>query len=400
MRPEPIVALEIGTGKIVALVGEVGADGFVMITGMGVHESKGVRKGEIVDLDTAAACVRAAIQDAEESAKVDIGEVHLAVSGGHIRGVINTGRVRVLSSDRIISDDDIDSVTEVAKSMSIPEDREILHTVPQHYCINDQQYVTNPAGMEGGTLTLNMLILHGVVSRIRNTVRAVRSLPLGVADVVFGGLCSGLAILTPEQKESGVVVIDMGAGTTDYVVYADSVVAASGSIAVGGDHVANDIALAFNIHVQRAETLKKEHGSAMLDESRSAESISLPAEVGFPASTIKIGALDAVINARMDELLDIVKKQLSDKILGHVGAGVVLTGGLSALNGVTDLASTVFGLPCAIGKPRNVSGLASAIDGPECATCVGLIQHAHMTAGQEEAGLGGWLKNMFGWGGR
>lgn len=400
MGLEPIVALEIGTGKIAAIVGEVGADGFVMITGMGIHESKGVRKGEIVDLDTAAACVRAAIQEAEENGKLDIGEVYLAVSGGHIRGVINSGRVRVLSSDKIISEEDVDSVTEVAKSMNIPEDREILHTVPQHYCINDQQYVTNPVGMEGITLTLNMLILHGVISRIRNTVRTVRSLPLGVADVVFAGLCSGLAVLTPEQKESGVIVLDIGAGTTDYVVYADSVVAASGSIAVGGDHVANDIALAFNIHVQRAEVLKKEHGSATIDASRSDESISLPAEVGFPASTIKIGALDTVINARMDELFDIVKKQLSNDILRHVGAGVVLTGGLSALKGVTELASSVFGLPCAIGKPRNVSGLASAIDGPECATCVGLIQHAHRTSGKEETGLGGWLKNMFGIGGR
>lgn len=400
MGPEPIVALEIGTSKVAALVGEVGEDGFLMITGMGVHESRGVRKGEIIDLDTAAVCVRAAIQEAEENGKLDIGEVHLAVSGGHIRGAINTGRVRVLGPDRVVTQDDVESVFEVAKSMSIPEDREILHTVPQHYCINDQHYVTNPVGMEGVTLTLNMLILHGVMSRIRNTVRAVRSLPMGVADVVFSGLCAGLAVLTPEQKESGVIVMDLGAGTTDYVVYADSVVAASGSIAVGGDHVANDIALAFNIPIQRAEALKKEHGCAMLNQVRAGESLSLPPEVGFAGTTIKIGALDAVINSRMDELFEMIKKQLSDNIMRHVGAGVVLTGGLSALNGVTDLASSVFELPCAIGRPRNVSGLASAIEGPECAVCCGLIQHAHKTSSREERGLGGWIKNIFGMGTR
>lgn len=396
MAPEPIVALEIGTGKIAALVGEVGEDGFVVITGMGVHESKGVRKGEIIDLDTVAACVRGAIQEAEESGKVDIGEVHLAVSGGHIRGAINTGRVRVLGPDRIISEDDVESVLEVAKSMSIPEDREILHTVPQHYCINDEHYVTNPVGMEGVTLTLNMLILHGVISRIRNTVRAVRSIPLGVADVVFSGLCAGLSVLTPQQKESGVIVIDIGAGTADYVVYADSVVAAAGSLAVGGDHVVNDIALAFNIPVQRAEALKREYGSAVVNRGHAAESISLPPEVGFPGTTIKIGALDAVINARMDEIFQMVKMQLSEGVMRNIGAGVVLTGGLSAMKGVTDLASSVFDRPCAIGKPRNVSGLTSAIDGPECAVCCGLIQYAHRNASQEQPGLGGWFKSLFG----
>ncbi len=396
MGPEPIVALEIGTGKIAALVGEVGEDGFIVITGMGIHESKGVRKGEIIDLDTAAACVRGAIQEAEESGKVDIGEVHLAVSGGHIRGAINTGRIRVLGSDKIITEDDVDSVLDVAKTMSIPDDREILHTVPQHYRINDQHSVTNPVGMEGVTLTLNMLILHGVISRIRNTVRAVRSIPLNVADVVFGGLCAGLSVLTPQQKESGVIVIDIGAGTTDYVVYADSVVAAAGSIAVGGDHVVNDIALAFNIPVQRAEALKKEHGSAMTQTESAQESISLPPEVGFPGTTVKISALNTVINARMDELFDMVKKQVGEKVIANVGAGVVLTGGLSALKDVTDLASLVFGLPCAIGKPRNVSGLTSAIDGPECSVACGLIQYAHRNADADSKGLGGWIKNLFG----
>lgn len=400
MGPEPIVALEIGTGKIAALVGEVRDDGCLLITGMGVHESRGVRKGEIIDLDTASVCVRAAIQQAEESGKVDIGEVHLAVSGGHIRGAVNAGRVRVLGSDRLVSEEDVESVEEVARSMNIPDDREILHTIPQHYCIDDTHYVMNPVGMEASTLTLSMLILHARRTRIRNTVRAVRSLPLNVADVVFGGLCAGLAVLTPEQKESGVIVVDIGAGTTDYVVYADSVVAASGSIAVGGDHVVNDIALAFNIPLQRAEALKKEFGCA-LSEDEDVEAISLPPEVGFAGTTIKIGALKKVIIARMEELFEMLMNEIGGNIVRNIGAGVVLTGGLSALKGVTDLGSDVFELPCAVGRPRNVSGLASATDSPEFSVCCGLILHAHRTSGSGKRGLfGGWLKGILGLGGK
>ena len=225
----------------------MGEDGYLVITGMGIHDSKGGRKGEIIDLDTVSHCVRASIQDAEESGKVDIGEVHLAVSGGHIRGTVNSGRIRVLSSDNLITEDDLDSVSEVAKSMSIPDDREILHTIPPHYCINYERNVTNPVGMEGVTLTLNMLILHGVIRRLRNTVRAVRSLPMGVADVVFGGLCAGLAVLTPQQKECGQMVIDLGGGTTCSVVYAYSVTAAAGTITIGGDDEVKEIELACHV---------------------------------------------------------------------------------------------------------------------------------------------------------
>lgn len=398
MGPEPIVALEIGTGKIAALVGEVREDGSLMITGMGVHESRGVRKGEIVDLDTAAICVRAAIQEAEESGKVDVAEVHLAVSGGHIRGSVNTGRLRILGTDGIVSERDAENVVEVAKSMNIPEDREILHSIPQHYSIDDDQLVTNPVGMEGAILGLNVLILHAVRSRIRNTVRAVRSLPLQVADVVFGGLCSALAVLTPEQKESGVIVIDIGAGTTDYVVYADSVVASAGSIAVGGDHIVNDIALAFNIPLQRAEILKKEHGSALYSGRDDSRNLTIPPEVGFPGTQIRLSALNGVINSRLDELFSMIKKQLGEQVLRHIGAGVVLTGGVSALNGLTELASSIFDLPCAVGRPRNVSGITAAIDSPEFAVCCGLIIYAHRTASREEPGFGGWLKSLLGFG--
>lgn len=400
MGVEPIVALEIGTNKIAALVGEVRDDGCLLITGMGVHESRGVRKGDIIDLDTASVCVRAAIQQAEESGKVDIGEVHLAVSGGHIRGGVNAGRVRILGPDRLVTEEDVESVEEVARAMNIPDDREILHTIPQHYCIDDAHYVMNPVGMEASTLTLSMLIMHARRARIRNTVRAVRSLPLNVADVVFGGLCAGLAVLTPEQKESGVIVIDIGGGTADYVVYADSVVAASGSIAVGGDHVVNDIALGFNIPIHRAEALKKQYGCAFSpDEDR--EAISLPAEVGFPSTTLKIGVLKKVIVARMQELFEMLRNEIGANIIRNIGAGVVLTGGLSALKGVTDLASDVFELPCAVGRPRNVSGLASATDSPEFSVCCGLILHAHRASGPDKPGfLGGLIKGIFGLGGR
>ena len=399
MPAPPVVALEIGTSKIVALVGELRDDGCVMITGMGERPATGIRKGEIVDFENAVVCVRSALLMAEENGRVAIRQVHLAISGSHVRSVVNRGAVPVIEKAGEVTREDIEQVMEVARAVNLSPDRDILHTICQHFCIDDQQKVIKPEGMEGARLSLDMLVIHGVRSRIRNAVKVVRNLSVDVQDVVFSGLCSALAVLTPEQKKSGAIVIDMGGGTTDYLAYADNIVAAAGTLGVGGDHITNDVALAFSIPTSQAEQLKRRSGSAVVDSQESLGSVKLPAEGGFPARTISLKSLNTVINARADEVLEMVRKRLEEEAgaLHHVGAGIILTGGCVWLRGLTKLAEKIFGMPCTIGKPRNVAGLTAAVERPEHATCSGLVQYGFKTSdGREQGSLGDWLKGLFG----
>jgi cell division protein FtsA len=399
MALPPVVALEIGTTKVLAFVGEIREDGHVMITGMGEHPSAGVRKGEVIDLENAVTCVRSVLATAEETGKVSIRQVHLALSGGHIQTLVSRGMVPVRSKTGEITESDVAQVRDVAKAVNLSADREILHSIGQHYCIDDQERVVRPDGMEGAKLSLDMLVVHGIRGRMHNVAKVVRSVPVGVQDVAFSGLCSALSVLTPEQKKSGVIVIDIGGGTTDYVVYADDVVAAAGALGIGGDHITNDIALAFNIPTSQTESLKREHGSAFIEPGIGSKKVEVPADVGFPGRSVSLKSLSTVINARVDEMLGTVKRRIEkDNLLRYVGAGVVLTGGVANMKGMTKLAEKVFGLPCSIGRPRNISGLAVATSGPEYATASGLVQLGFkwMAEHQQNRSFGDWLMELFG----
>ena len=398
MALAPVVALEIGTAKTVALVGESRDDGTTMITGIGEHPTTGVRKGEITDLESALICVRAALQAAEDNAQVTIREVHLALSGGHIQSVVNRGSAPVIDPAGEITEEDVQHVMNIARAVNLPPDREILHTICQHFHIDDQEKVVRPEGLEGAKLAVDMLALYGVRSRMRNTVKVVRTVPMEVQDVAFSGLCSALAVLTPEHKESGVLLIDLGAGTTDYVAYAADTVAAAGAIGVGGDHVTNDIALAFNIPARQAEALKRESGGAMVDPSARAQRLTLPPDVGFPERTITLHALQTVMNARLDETLTMIRSRIDPEIVSHIGAGVVLTGGGARCKDARLLAERIFGMPCSLGTARGVSGLATAISGPEYATAIGMVRYGFKTAARAEPNslIGSWWQKMFG----
>jgi cell division protein FtsA len=398
---DPVAALEIGTSKIIAMVGEMREDGTVMITGVGERPSSGVRKGEIIDLENATVCAKAALEEAEETSNVSLGQIYVTISGGHIRGLVNRGAVPVRDPDGLVSEDDVDEVMEVARAISLPADREIIHTICRHFCIDDQEQVIKPEGMVGAKLSVDMLVLHGVRGLLRNTERVVEQIPMEVQDVAFGGLCSALSVLTIEQKTSGVVVIDLGGGTTDYMAYAGGVVACGGALGVGGDHVTNDMAIAFNIPMARAEKLKKEIGCATIAAAIDPPKISLPAEVGFPGRTINLRSMHTVINARVDEIFSMIKKRLDeDNVLPMVGAGIVLTGGGAHLKGVTDLAETVFGVPCFVGSPRGVTGIALATEGPEYAACCGLVQYGFRVQDRPNSGsnslLGSFMKTLLG----
>ncbi len=397
---DPVAALEIGTSKVIAMVGEMREDGTVMITGVGEHQSSGVRKGEIVDFENIVVCAQAALEEAERISNVVLGDIYLSVSGGHIRGTISSGSIPVLAPDGVVSEDDVDEVSDIARAINLSDDREVIHTMHRHFSVDDQERVLRPEGMVGTKLSLDMLVLHGVRSLLQNTSRVVEQMQVEVHDMVFSGLCSALSVLTAEQKKSGVVVIDLGGGTTDYMAYADGVVACGGALGVGGDHITNDIASAFNIPMGRAEKLKKEVGSATVLSVLEPARISLSAEVGFPERTINVRSMHTVINARMNETFSMVKKRLDDAhVLSMVGAGIVLTGGGAHLKGVTELAETVFGVPCFIGIPRGVAGIATATDGPEYAACCGLVQYGFRMQGDSQASgsvLGSFVRTLLG----
>lgn len=400
MAMPPIVALEIGTAKVCALVGEAREDGSIMITGIGQCPSCGVRKGVIIDLEKAQACVRAAIQEAEQSGNVEIRQVYLALSGGHIQGVVNPGSVPVFDPDRGITESDTEEVREIAKAIHLPHDADILHTIPQLYAVDDHPVrVANPLGMQGAKLSLDMLIIHCARNLLQNAAQAAKNVGLDVKDVAFGGLCSALAALTSEQKECGVALVDLGAGTTSAVVYADGTIASAGGLAVGGDHISNDIAQAFSISLKRAELLKQESGSAIVDTGAHFQRIAIPQEFGFPSGFVAMSDLNTVINARVDEMFRIVRHDLDKKrLLLKLGAGIVLTGGGARLRGVVTAAERVFEIPCSVGKPKNFSGMSTAHEGPEYAALLGLIRYAVRSESQSDGKvtLKGLLGNLLG----
>ena len=399
MSADPIVGIEIGTSKVLAMVGEFREDGIVTITGLGEKSASGVQKGQITDSTNALQCVRAVLEMAEARSNVSIREVLLAVSGAHIKGFVNRGTIAVYDTESGITDDDVEEAKEVARNVSLPEERLVLHSISQHFSIDGQHRVMRPEGMAGGQLSHDMLILHGVRNRLNDAIMVVDKLHVDVHDMACSGLCSALAVLTPEQKRSGAIVIDIGGGTTDYVAYAEGVVAAAGVLSVGGDHITNDIGIAFSVPTTQAEGLKLDDGSAIVEKSPDPATISLAAEGGFPGRTINVRSLHTVIHLRCEEIMKKILDRLKEAdVLHHVGAGLVLTGGSAHMRGMTVLAEKVFGLPCIIGKPLNVSGLATATAGPEYATVSGLVQYG-FRSGRGPGGstpLRGWLRGLFG----
>jgi cell division protein FtsA len=394
MAIPPIAALEIGTSRTVVCVGETDESGRMKITGVGSYPTTGVRKGQIVDLTQARVGVESAAKQAEKKSSVSIWQVLLATSGGHIQSVVNPGMLTIRSADRVVSREDIEEVTENAQSLPLEGERQVLHTIRQAFTVDEQPGIVKPEGMRCKMLTLNVMAVHGLKSRIDNAVTVAKSAQLEVTDVAFSGICAALAVLTPEQKRNGVVLIDLGGGTTNYVAYCNNVISAVGCIAVGGDHVTNDIAQAFNMTQTRAEELKRAEGCAVLDSEASARRVALPAEVGFEERMLSCKALHTVINARMDETFRVLRSKLSDAgVLPHLGGGVVLTGGGAYLRKVSDLAQRVFGLPCRIGLPVNVDGLDTVEQPAALSTAAGLVLYGQMT--YEDRGLFSPLKNLF-----
>lgn len=374
---EPIVALEIGTSRVRVFVGEAREDGGLMITAVGDAASSGMRKGEMYHFESVCACVETALRQAEEAANLAIHQVYLAMSGSQIEGMPNRGELPV---DGEITQDHVDHVLRVAKEVTLPADRQILHSIVGQYSVDGLCGVM-PVGMVGKTLAVDVLLVHGLYSRMINLVRVVKARKLEVAELLFSGLCSAMAVLSAEQKRQGALLIDLGGGTTDYVVYAQEKIADAGVIGVGGDHVTNDLARAFCISTNEAEALKLRHGDAMVSAAGRTRRIPLPETAGEGPRTAKQSDLQTIVHLRLEEIFGLIRARLQQRNLLHLlGGGVVLTGGGAHLKNIDQLAQKVFGLPCEIGAPRNVSGLAANLAVPEYATGVGAVLCAYKSA--------------------
>ena len=369
-----IVGLEIGTSKVCAVVGELSGEA-LNVVGLGQARSRGVRKGEIADAPMAEEDVRHAIVEAEQMADVEIRSVYLGVSGGHFRGFNNRGVHPVVSSDREISEDDVQDVIKNAKTINLPAQNHVIHAIRQHFLVDGQDGITNPVGMLGARVEVDVHVVHGNLNRLQNAIRAVKGLQLDVDDIVFNGLAASLALLSNEQKELGSLVIDIGGGTTEYVVYMNGIIKHTGVLAVGGDHVSNDLAYGLKVPLSRAEQLKIDHGSALLDEESKGKTVALTNELGLTTKSVNLEHLRRIMSLRLEEIFQLIAADLEQaEAANYLRAGVFLCGGGARIPQIAKLAEQVLQMPVTIGKTNSISGLKSALDQPEFATAIGLVK--------------------------
>jgi len=400
-KRDTLVGIEIGTSKICVTVGEGREDGSVQILGIGETPSRGVRKGEIVDFNTAMHCVNDALADAEEKSGMAIETVWVAVTGSHIQSFNSRGGIRISPEREEIDETDLRDVEINAKEVNIPPENTFIHTMIQRYYIDGQEGVLNPVGMLGHRLEGDFHIIHGVTTRIQNTLRCIREAGVDIEDVVVNSLCSSQMLIDQNHKNLGSLVIDIGGGTTDYMLFHDGSVADSGVLAVGGDHVTNDISIGLRIPITKAEKLKREEGSVSFEDVLPSDMISLKSDTGFSGRDIQRQMLNTIIHARMRELFEQIRKKLDETLpLDLLGGGIILTGGSSKLDGLTGLAEEVFGVPVSLTKPQSVTGPTSAFESPEYSTPIGLLRYAHsiQSSAPEEGfldGIGSRIGKLF-----
>lgn len=369
-----IVGLEIGTSKVCAVVGDLSPDGALNIVGLGQARSRGVRKGEIADAPKAEEDVRHAIVEAEAMADVEIRSVYLGVTGGHVRGFNNRGVHPVVSADREICEEDVQDVIKNAKTINLPAQNHVIHAIRQHFLVDGQDGIVNPVGMLGSRVEVDVHVVHGSLNRLQNAIRTVKGLQLEVDDIVYTGLASSLALLSNEQKELGSLVIDIGGGTTEYVVYANGIIKHTGVLAVGGDHVSNDLAYGLKVPLSRAEQLKIEHGSALVEEACKGQTLTLSNESG-PAKVLSLENLRRIMSVRLEEIFQLIAQDLEQAdALDYLRGGVLLCGGGSRVPQIARLAESILRMPVSVGRTNTISGLKSALDQPEFACAIGLVK--------------------------
>ena len=368
-----VVGLDIGTTKVCAIVAEIGTEGAVDIVGIGNSPSRGLRKGVVVDIDATVDSVRRAVEDAELMAGVEIRQAFVGIAGGHIKGINSRGVIAITGKNREVTRQDVERVIDAAKAVALPVDREVIHILPQEFIIDDQGGIKEPVGMCGTRLEAEVHIVTGAVASAQNIIKCVNKAGLEVQDIVLQQLASSEACLTPEEKELGCVLIDIGGGTTDIAVFVDGSIYHTAVLAVGGDMLTNDIAIGLRTPRPEAESIKRKYGCAMPAMVKPEEKVEVPSVGGRRPRTLTRQTLCEIVQPRLEELLSLVDREVRRAgYHGRVNGGVVVTGGSSIMEGVPELAEQVFDMPVRRGVPRGVGGLTDVISKPRFATGVGL----------------------------
>jgi len=392
------VGLEIGTSKTCIVVGEVKPDGAVKILGIGVTKSAGVRKGELSDFPQARACLKDALARAEDASDVEIGSVFLSVTGSHLTGVNNRGIFRLPENQESILPEHLEEAREMARDVHYPQDHASLHTIVRTYLVDGLEQTASPIGLFAKTVEVDFHVVHGISNRIQNSIKLVRECPLEVDDIVFAPIATAQMALDREQRLRGALLIDIGGGTTDYALYLDGSIAASGCIPVGGDHVTNDIHLVTGLPFSKAEKLKILEGTASADASLSVGVAKLTDENGFADVEVKRVILNEVIRQRLQETLELVRARLPKGGIEAIGSGVFLTGGTSLMHGFSELAFDVFGRDIYRPEtPENTDLAHPSFKDPQFATAIGLIRYAQIieTETQKSPGFFGKIFSLF-----
>jgi cell division protein FtsA len=396
-----IVGLDIGTSKIEAIVGEVGHEGTIEILGIGSAPSNGLKKGVVVNIESTVQSIQRAVEEAELMAGCQIHSVYTGIAGSHIKSYNSTGVVAIRVQE--VSRGDVDRVMDAARAIAIPADQRILHVLPQEYIIDGQEGIRDPVGMSGVRLEARVHLVTGAVSAAQNIVKCVERCGLKVDDIILEQLASSHAVLTEDEKDLGVCLVDIGGGTTDIAVFANGAIVHSAVIPIAGDQVTNDIAVALRTPTQYAEEIKIKYACALRQLADPGETIEVPGVGDRPARRLSRQTLASVVEPRYEELLQLVQAELrrsgSEEL---IAAGVVLTGGSSRMEGVVDLAEEIFHMPVRLGIPHGVTGLLEVVRNPIHSTGVGLLLFAQSARVDQEArpvdsGFRGILARMKSW---
>ena len=398
-----IVGLDIGTSKIACIVAEAAPDGRLDIVGIGTHPSKGLRRGVVVNIESTVESIRLAVEEAELMADVDIRKVYVGIAGSHIRGYNSHGVVATKNGE--VTEEDVTRVVEAAKAMNIPADQQILHVLPQEYIIDRQDGIREPVGMSGVRLETRVHVITGAVSSAQNIIKCCNRCDLDVADMVLEQIASSEAVLSQDEKDIGVLLVDIGGGTTDIAVFIDGAIRHTAVIPVGGDHLTNDLVAGLRTSAREADVLKKKYGSCMSSMISPEETVEVPRVGGRPPQSMPRQVMAQLLEPRMQELFELVREELDRSGYKELAAaGVVLTGGSSLLEGSQELADEIFELPVRIGRPQDIGGLVDVVNSPIYATGVGLIKYGqryraeqqHYYSDESKGGVLSSIKRWFG----
>jgi len=386
-KETPIVGLDIGTSKICALIGEAGPDHTIRVLGFGESKSEGLGKGVVINIERTIAAIHQAIEEAESQAGLDANSVVVGISGGHIKSMNSRGMTGVGRNDKEITKDDVRRAIEAAKAVAIPVDREVVHVLPYGFIIDGQNGVRDPVGMLGVRLEVDVHIVTGAVTSVQNLIKSVNRAGFDVEGVVLEPIASAESVLTDDEKDLGVAMIDIGGGTSDIVVHLDGCVRHSEVVSLGGEHVTRDISVGLRTPHNKAEVIKRAHGSALVSSVTNGQTIAVPSVGDRVDREVQLADLVEIIEVRMDELMRLIQMEI--QLTGYaelVAGGIVLTGGASQLPGVAEMSEGIFGCPVRVGRPRYITNMEECekLNDPTYSTVTGLARCGLMTRSKME----------------